>query len=161
MHSKVKGTLGELAIAQDLIGQGFPTFTELGDNSKVDLIALTPKPIRIQVKALNSINNVVQVSATKSGPNYKFRYSIDDLDIFAIFVLDTKDIFYVSVEEILSNAKTSSFRLASPKNNQIKGCRYVEDYREIRRVLRDYTPNILANNVEDDDIVQTTTSNDG
>lgn len=157
MHSKVKGTLGELAVAQDLIRQGFPTFTELGDNSKVDLITLTPYPIRIQVKALNSNNNRIQLDSTKSGPNYKFRYSEADLDIFAVYVLDTSDIFYVTAKEVLANSRTSTFRLASTRNNQSKGCRYIEDYRDFRKALRDYTQDTLAGKAEGDEIVQTTT----
>ena len=53
LHKKNKGSIGELKVAADLITKGFSVFTELGDNSKVDLIAIensTYKTYKIQVK---------------------------------------------------------------------------------------------------------------
>lgn len=54
LHSKAKGALGEIAVAKDLLAQGYQVFVELGDNSKVDLIVLGSDflPIKVQVKSL-------------------------------------------------------------------------------------------------------------
>ncbi len=118
MHSKEKGNLGELRIAADLVSQGYPVFTELGDNSKVDLIALVGnKPIKLQVKALKEVNGVVSLDTRKSGPSYSFRYSIEQIDIFAVYVYNRDVIFYISAEELLVSKASRKFRLDKPKND--------------------------------------------
>jgi hypothetical protein len=40
LHNKTKGALGEIAVAKDLLAKGYQVFAELGDNSRVDLIAM-------------------------------------------------------------------------------------------------------------------------
>jgi hypothetical protein len=76
MHSKTKGSIGQLTIAADLLSKGYEVFTELGDNSKIDLIAVSKDYdlIKIQVKCLTPVNGSVKLSCIKSGPNYSFRY---------------------------------------------------------------------------------------
>lgn len=156
LHAKQKGTLGELAIAQDLISNGYAVFTELGDLSKVDLIALVPIPVKIQVKSLKSTNGAIELSSRKSGPNYRFRYTEQDVDIFAVYVYDRNIIAYIACKELLENSRMMTLRIDKPKNNQHKA-RRIDDYRDFQRALRDYTGNIPPSNVGDDEIVQTTT----
>ena len=136
MHSKQKGILGELKIAAHLAKLEIPVFSELGDLSRVDLIALiNNKPIKIQVKACTSEDNKVHVYSRKSGPNYKFNYSLKDVDIFAVYVLDKDICFFVKSSEIVANKANVSFRLEATKNNQVRGVRYIEDYRDIFKAI--------------------------
>ena len=138
MHSKVKGTIGHLTIATELVKLGCEVFTELGDNSKVDLIALYKnKPIKIQVKSYTSEDDggSVLVYATKSGPNYNFKYSEDEVDIFAVYVLDTGDIFYVASQELCLTNKSISIRLRESKNGQKNKVRLVENYKNFFSVI--------------------------
>lgn len=138
MHSKVKGTIGHLTIAAELVKLGCEVFTELGDNSKVDLIALYKnKPIKIQVKAYTSEDNGgnVIVYATKSGPNYSFKYSEDEVDIFAVYVLDTGDVFYVASKELCLKNRMISIRLRETKNGQKSKIRLVENYKNFFSVV--------------------------
>lgn len=158
LHAKSKGALGELAVAKDLIRLGYSVFSELGDNSKVDLIALVPAPIRIQVKAFNSNKSVINLPCKKSGPNYRFRYTEEDVDIFAVYILDHDKIFYVSSRELLTNRTGMNFRLDATLNNQVAKTRFVDDYLDFRKALRDYTGNTLTDNAEGNEIVQTTTA---
>ena len=138
MHSKVKGTIGHLTIATELVKLGCEVFTELGDNSKVDLIALyKTKPIKIQVKAYTSDDNGsnVKIYSTKSGPNYNFKYSEDDVDIFAVYVLDTNDIFYVPSKELCLQNKLMCVRLKETKNGQKNKIRMIDDYKDFFSIV--------------------------
>jgi len=143
-------------IAKDLVEFGFEVFTELGDNSKVDLIGLYDyKPYKFQVKAATTTQHgVVMLDSRKSGPNYHFRYEAKHADIFAIYVLDRNIIAYVSAEMLLSGISVT-LRIDPAANNQTANVRYIADYRDPMRLLRDYTRNTQTLG---DDIVQTTTA---
>ena len=88
LHAKIKGNIGEAIIAADLMKLGYSVFTEMGDNSRIDLIAAKDNDlIKIQVKSRKS-NDVgaVEISNRKAGPNYRYKYQPDDVDVFAIYV---------------------------------------------------------------------------
>lgn len=156
-----KGTLGEIAVCKDLAGKGFSVFVQLGNHSEVDLIVLDTdfRPIRIQVKATESSNGIVSVYSTKNclNPKYNSIYEVRQLDFFAIYVVDQDLVFYVSAEEVLSNRKISKFRLTETANGQKKNVRYVSDYLDFWKALRDYTPHTQTACDVGDEIVQTTT----
>lgn len=156
MHSKIKGNIGETAVALNLMKKGYPVFRELGDNSKVDLIALVEDcPIKIQVKYLTAKNGVVELECKKSGPNYSFVYTLSQVDVFAVYILDKDCIFYISSKELLKHKGSMCFGVE--KTPTSRSLRYIDKYLDFERVLRDYTPHTLPSNVEGDDIVQTTT----
>jgi len=159
MHTKAKGTLGELKIAADLVEKGYGVFTELGDLSKIDLIAVSSDYHlhKIQVKCYNSDNGVVKIYATKSGPNYKFRYENHQIDIFAVYVLDRDTILYISANEVLSCNKLLTVRFDEVKNSQTKGVHYFGKYLDIKKALRGHTQDTPPDNAEGDEMVQTTT----
>lgn len=56
MHSKQLGNLGETIVAASLIKKGYSVFTQLGDLSKIDLLAVGSdfNPIKIQIKCIHS-----------------------------------------------------------------------------------------------------------
>ena len=156
-----KGTLGEIAICKDLLRQGYDLFFGFGNHSKVDLIALDENYnlYKIQVKAVSSFNDAVSVYSIKTclNPKYNSSYTIRQVDIFAVYLIDRNLVFYVSAKEILENGKCSKFRLSASKNGQKKNVRYVEDYLDFKKALRDYTPHVQTLRKTDDEIVQTTT----
>ena len=156
-----KGTLGEIAVCKNLHQQGYSLFFGFGNNSKVDLIALDENynSYKIQVKAVNSFEDVVSVYSIKTclNPKYNSVYTISQIDVFAVYVIDRDLVFYVSAKEILENGKCSKFRLSASRNGQKKNVRYVNDYLEFEKALRDYTPRVQTLKKTDDEIVQTTT----
>lgn len=100
MHKKDIGTMGESIIVTELLKNNCSVFTEFGDNSKVDLIAIDDnyKAHKIQVKAYNREKakpNVTVLYFTKSGPNYKFKYTKEMIDWFAVIDLETMKIAWV------------------------------------------------------------------
>jgi len=156
-----KGTLGEIAVSKDLIQQGYDLFFEFGNHSKVDLVAIDENynVYKIQIKAVNSVDDAVSVYSIKTclNPKYNSIYTIRQIDVFAVYVIDQDIVFYVSAKEILGNGKCSKFRLSASKNGQKKNVRYVKDYLEFKKALRDYTPHTQTVSAVGDEIVQTTT----
>jgi hypothetical protein len=156
-----KGTLGEIAVCKNLIQQGYDLFFEFGNHSKVDLVVLDGNynVYKIQIKAVNSLDDAVSVYSIKSclNPKYNSIYTIRQIDVFAVYIIDRDMIFYVSAREILENGKCSKFRLSLSKNGQKKNVRYVKDYLQFKKALRDYTPRTQTVSAVGDEIVQTTT----
>lgn len=160
VHRKDFGTIGELTVARHLLGQGYSVFSEYGDNSKVDLIALVDNvPIKIQVKSCNSSKGKVSLFLKKNAKGYEYRYNTKDCDIFALYVYYLDRIAFISSKEALEYRSVISFRIneASVNHNQYEP-RLFDDYADIKEALRDYTPLTLTNNVEGEEIVQTTTT---
>ena len=139
LHKKQLGNLGEMTIAADLISKGYEVFTELGDNSKVDLIALDEdfKPWKIQVKCLSVKNNVVTLNRTKSGPNYRFRYQRKHADIYAVYIYELDMICYVPATLLMQNSKSLTIRTNQTENNQQSGINLASDFSSFEKALRD------------------------
>lgn len=156
-----KGTLGEIAVCKELIKLGYSVFVEFGSHSKVDLIVLDEKfcAYKIQIKATKSKNNIVEVYSTKNclNPKYNSTYTIEQVDIFAVYVCDLDLVFYVTAKELLRNGKISKFRLSESKNGQKKFVRYFRDYLNFKKALRDCTPHAQTGLAVGDETVQTTT----
>jgi hypothetical protein len=155
MHTKCKGGIGELAVAKNLMLQGFAVFTELGDLSRVDLIAIKgTTTVRLQVKYRAAKNNVVEVAGRKSGPNYSYEYSVDDVDVFAVYCPDVDDVAYVPILRV-AGGKSVSLRLQYNKQLQTRDINWFKNHRSLERALRDYTHDTETGKAVGDEIVQT------
>lgn len=101
MHNKDIGTLGELIVCTYLHENGYGVYRPVGDNTRVDVIAETPngKLVKIQVKASprqKDKPNCSLLYVRKSGPNgYKFTYTKEQLDYFAMVDIITKKIAWI------------------------------------------------------------------
>lgn len=146
LHNKTKGALGEIAVAKDLLAKGYQVFVELSDNSRVDLIVMKDDyhPLKVQVKALHSKDGSVIVNATKSGPNYRFRYADYHIDVFAVYVLDKDIIAYVSADLLLAQQKSLTLRIEAPVNKQNQGIHWFAKFAEFEEALRGHTQRTLA-----------------
>lgn len=153
--------MGEIAVCKELVKLGYSVFVEYGNYSKIDLIALDKefKTYKIQIKATNSKNGLVEVYSTKNclNPKYNSTYTVKQVDVFAVYIIDRDLVFYISAKELLKNGKVSKYRLSESKNGQKKFVRYVKDYLHFERALRDYTPHTQTVLAVGDEIVQTTT----
>ena len=159
LHNKMKGALGEIAVAKDLLAKGYQVFTEFGDNSRVDLIVMGNDyhPIKVQVKGLQSKHGSVVINATKSGPNYRFRYADHHVDVFAIYVLDKDIIAYIPARMLLAQQKSLTLRIEVAQNNQSQGVHWITEYSEFERALRGQTQRTLPADAEGEEMVQTAT----
>ncbi len=140
LHSKQLGTIGVLRVAAKLMSEGYSVFAELGDLSRVDLIVLVDhQPIKIQVKTRNLKDGRIIVDSRKSGPGYRYRYTKNDIDIFAIYVPKEDIILFVDVAQILQAKSTFAIRVRNSKNNQKKFVHWYQDLLEFKKALRDHT----------------------
>lgn len=158
MHSKRLGNLGELKVATHLVELGFSVFLEFGDISKIDLILEKEGELfGIQVKAISKTDGVYKFTSSKSGPNYKFKYTEKDCDLFAIYCVEDDKVVWLTSKEATEQTHIN-FRANPPKNNQEKQVRYLDDYTDVMRVLRGHEQDSLAGKAEAKDMVQTTTA---
>lgn len=132
MHNKQKGNIGEAAAILRLSQLGYNVFKEIGDLSRVDVIAEKDgKLIKIQCKCVKPKNNIVRLSLRKCGPNYQYTYKITDVDYFSMCNIDTMEVAFIPSSVINDHKTDISFRLTSPKNNQIKRIKFFSDYLKI------------------------------
>ena len=134
-----KGSLGEIAVTKELLKLGYEVFLEAGSSSKVDLIFLTKdfKPIKVQIKTTYSKNDVVLVPIKKKclNPKYNSKYTIEQIDMFAIYVIDLDKVVYITANEALCNNQSVAFRISEPKNHQAKNVRSLKDYLDLNGMI--------------------------
>lgn len=154
MHSKQKGNIGFTATVLELQKNMFNVFSEIGDYSRVDLIAEKNGILKkIQVKYSTGECGSISLNLVKSGPNgYRYTYDKNDVDWFAIYSPETDKVYWLSFEDVKSIKKTFTLRLIPAKNNQKSGTHEASDF-GISRFLRDFTQDTCNG----DDKVQTTT----
>ncbi len=123
-NPNMKGTLGEAAVCKELLRLGYNVFLEFGNHSKVDLMVLDENfnAVKVQIKAVQTIDDCVSIYSVKTclNPKYNSIYTVEQVDVFAVYVIDKDLVFYVSAKEILQNGKSSKFRFSSSKNGQKK-----------------------------------------
>jgi hypothetical protein len=142
MHSKQKGNIGVAATVLELQKHGLSVFSELGDYSRIDLIAELHGELKsIQVKYAKNINGIITIPLRKCGPNgYRYTYKTSDIDWFAIYDPSSEKVYWVKSDEALANKTGFALRTIKPKNNQCKNINLAENYM-IDGFLRDYTRN--------------------
>lgn len=135
MHPKTQGILGEVAVAKNLIYQGYPVFTEIGDLSRVDLIVLVNRiSIRLQVKTYaNSSNGTAFLTMRKHtlDPRYDYVYEEGDVDIFSLYIVDRDLIVYIASSEATSNRNSVKFGIGDRKSKRV-----VEDYADFLTAVK-------------------------
>jgi len=158
MHTKQKGNIAFSSVVLALQKEGLNVFSEIGDYSRIDLIAeMNGKTKSIQVKYSGGDDNFVKLNLKKSGPNgYRYTYSEKDVDWFAIYSPASEKIAWIKSDVACKNSRQFVVRINKAKNNQQQNVKLIEDY-DINGFLRDFTqcsePSIIA-----EDKVQTTTA---
>ena len=135
-----KGTFGQIAVLKDLTAKGYDVFGEVGKSSKVDFIVLDEnyKTFKVQVKTCNLFYGKAILHLIKKclDSKYNSRYTEEQVDIFALYVIEKDTVIYISAKEALNKSKsTITFSFGESKNNQKKGINLAEDYYDINKVL--------------------------
>jgi hypothetical protein len=135
-----KGTFGQIAVLKDLTAKGYDVFGEVGKSSKVDFIVLDEnyKTFKVQVKTCNLYNGKAILHLIKKclDSKYNSRYTEEQVDIFALYVIEKDTVIYISAKEALNKSKsTITFSFGESKNNQKKGINLAEDYYDINKFL--------------------------
>lgn len=129
----MKGTLGELAVTKDLIADGWDVFVDVGDCSKIDLIALRgSKLVKIQVKTRDVEFGAASVGLKSSGPGYSYSYTSDDIDYMAMYVPERDMCLYVPMSWFEEHDRKSiTIRIDEARNNQ-KNVHPYEGFRKLQ-----------------------------
>lgn len=129
LHNKQKGNIAEAIVELDLKIKGYSVFKELGDLSKIDLIAeKNSQIIRLQVKGITpNENGSLHLRAIKTGPNYSFKYTEDMFDYFAVVDLTSKQVGYIP-SNIFGEQNNIHLRVRDTMNNQTNKVKYLKDY---------------------------------
>jgi hypothetical protein len=122
------------------------------------ILLVDHQPIKIQVKTRNLKNGRITVDSRKSGPGYRYRYTLDDVDVFAIYIPQQDLILFVNVAQILNAKSTFAIRVGKSKNSQKRFVHWFQDYLEFKRALRDHTQSTRTVFTEGNDMIQTTTN---
>ena len=117
----MKGRIGELAIRQDLLSQGYNIYLPEVDVTQVDMIVETKifAIKRVQIKCVTKLRRgtAIEVDTTK----YK---DTNRVDVVAIYYEPKNIIAYVPYE----NTHAISLALSTGKNNQTKGRKWFYSY---------------------------------
>lgn len=159
MHSKQKGNIAQSAVIHALTQAGISVFVELGDYSKVDIIAEKGGIVRrIQVKYGGKKQDVAILEVKKSGPNgYRYHYQTTDVDWFALYHPASGNVYWIRADLACSHKASIAVRVVPAKNNNNQqNVNNAADYL-IENMLRDFTRDTHPARTAGDDKVQTTT----
>ena len=139
-HSKQKGNLGFSATLKELHKLGYNVFTEIGDNSRIDLIVeVENKLIKLQVKYATETNGKVTLKLQKSGPNgYRYTYTTLDIDIFSVYIPSIDKVIFVPAKLALKNTKAFNIRFVESKNKQNKFVHFINEFENLDEILKNF-----------------------
>lgn len=129
-HTKNKGDLGKLKVKCDLCEKGFLVLDTESEHSPFDIVAYKDKTFkRVQVKYRTSKKGKLQI-CYKTCWNDRHGTHIQpidksEVDVIAIYCPDTQKCYYFSTN---TSDISVTLRLDSPKNGQIKGIRFADEY---------------------------------
>lgn len=132
MNTKNIGNIGEAKVLAKFVELGIPVYLPFGDNEKADLIAefngkLNKIQIKTSIKAENGKMIFDITSSTQHRKNgVKHIYTSNEIDYFACYNINRKCILLFKVDEVPNT--TITIRYEKPKNGQITGIRFEEDY---------------------------------
>lgn len=138
MQSKILGTSGEMRVAHEIYKRGYPCFAELGDTSRIDLIAIIgDRMIRIQVKTVTRVDGTYTIENRKSAKGYEYFYAVNDFDLFAVYCVDDDRVAWVPPDAFMVDGQRSQLRLRSlpTKNRQLKNVTLLEDFLDFNNAL--------------------------
>lgn len=132
MTSKEKGNLGLVKIITRFIELGYEVFTEVGDNSDIDLIVVKSKKLmKLQAKTTEKVDNGKMswtlVKTRMNSKGYCKKFYDSNIDGFALCCLQNDYIGLISFDDTIGKYALT-LRIDSPKNNQGKNVRLAEDY---------------------------------
>lgn len=138
IHSKQKGNLGFSATVKELHKLNLNVFIELGDYSKIDIIAeYNNKLIKIQVKYATEKNGVALLPLRKCGPNgYKYKYTTSDVDLFSVYLPLKDKVLFIPASLACQNVNSFQIRFDKSINNQKFNVHYIEEFENLENILK-------------------------
>ena len=127
MHTKLKGDIGQLLVAAEIMTRGWHISLPYGENLKYDLIAEKDGIFkRIQVKAVIPKNGVLHINCRSSNNWSVVHYSPKDFEILAAVDLQSKKVYFIPSDRMHKNLV--SLRLVPSKNFQNKNINFADEF---------------------------------
>ena len=108
-HKKDMGKMGEAVVIQQILENNCAVFLEFGDNSRTDMIIQSNSDLhRVQVKTVSrnkKDDNSTNLLLYKNGPGYRYTYSEQDTDWFAVVDSVTKKVAWIKSD--VCNVRTT------------------------------------------------------
>jgi len=139
-HTKQKGNLGFSSTLKEIHKLGYNVFSEIGDNSRIDLLVeVKNKIIKLQIKYATEKTGTVELKVSKSGPNgYQYKYSELDIDFFSVYLPKLDKIIFVPAKLACQNKQSFKIRFQKSKNNQLCGLHLIEEFEDLNKILLDF-----------------------
>lgn len=130
MHTKRKGDIAELVVAQHFLAEGYRVLFPYGELTRYDLVAEKHgKFLRIQVKYVTPKNDTLSINC-KSSNNWSTRqYTSQEIDIIAVVNGQSKEIYFIPIEQVAKSILV--LRLGTTKNGQSKGINLAKSFVKI------------------------------
>jgi len=130
MHTKLKGDIGELQVAKELLSRGWHIAFPFEENLKYDLVAEKEGVFkRIQVKAVMPKNGALHVNCRSSNNWSVIHYNKKDFEVLAVVDIDSGKIYFIPSDQI--HKSLINLRLVHAKNSQKIGINHAENYKDI------------------------------
>lgn len=132
MNSLQKGSYGEKIFETKCIEKGWDCYSPVANQTRADYIIDRGKGFeRVQVKSTTAQSGKIVAFIFKTQTNSKdkkvYFYSKEEVDIFAIVDIESKDVYVV--DNKADGNKAITLRVDKPKNNQTKGIHLAENFK--------------------------------
>lgn len=136
--SNSKGSIGQAFIVAHLLENDYNVLVPVQDGLPYDLVIERQGQYRrLQCKYRKADKGAIKVP--KRNNDYRgvgtTVYSQENIDGFAVFCPDNRQIYYVPVLELDAISKNLCLRIEAPKNQQVKGVRNAADYLSPERLF--------------------------
>jgi protease II len=129
--TNTKGNKGLVNVIADLVNKDFFVFLPITDTTCVDVVVSNKEMElkKIQVKFRSMSDGVIEISTETIVNGKRIPVNLDNIDLWAIYCPDNKNIYYVSTKDLKSK-KILVLRIEPPKQKQ-KTINYAYDYLDI------------------------------
>lgn len=115
MNSTQIGSISEAAVEWDLLGRGFNVLTPTVTTRYDRVVELDNDYIRVQVKTAR-----LDVRDGNLRVSYDTPYTNDQIDIIAVYDPNGRNVYYIPIDDIPTNAKGFTLRITARKYNRRK-----------------------------------------
>lgn len=130
-NSRMVGNIGESVAISEFVKFGIPVFMPFGQNTPVDLlVCVSGKFLKIQVKTTeNAKDDVMKFDIARTNGFTKERnpYLKDEVDYFFLYCIENEYKGLIEFKQLKSLTQIN-IRCNKPKNNQIKGINFADEY---------------------------------
>lgn len=136
--SNTKGSIGQAFIVAHLLESGYNVLLPATAGLPYDIVVERDGQYRrVQCKYRTAEAGAIKVPKRNSDHRgfETVAYSKANIDAFAVYSPDSRQVYYVPVEELDGISKHLCLRLVPARNNQAKGIRMATEYLDPQRLF--------------------------